>query len=130
MLTERGVWPVMTAVPSVAVTRKVAPPRRLPWPSTFFQRSEPATNVLTASPDEPCVPSVARFTVTAWRGPPPSGSGNSTEAVAWPVTVPAEFDVNVTWNWPLLLVVPEIGPAGLATAPPLLVKVTVTLALL
>jgi hypothetical protein len=45
-------------------------------------------------------------------------------AVALPMTCPGESEVKVTWNWPLALVVPESGLSGMATAPPLLVKVT------
>src|SRR5437660_679229 len=49
--------------------------------------------------------------------------------VALPVTLPAVGEVKVTWNWPLALVVPENGPAGLGAAPLLGVSVTVTGAL-
>ena len=68
---------------------------------------------------------VQRIAVT--RGPRDrAAAGNRQGGAGLPITTPAVAEVKVSETWPLALVVSVNGPAGVAVAPLLSVKVMIT----
>src|SRR3989442_1775191 len=102
---------------AVRQTWNVAPPCGRPTLSTFVQAIEPAMKIFVASPELPWVLSVSRWSVTPI---------TRTSTDAWPVTVPADADVNVTEQMPADVPLAQVSPETVSIAPFESVSVTAT----